>query len=429
MHGSTVGRHLVSRYFAIVTSLLLLTTPAIGQTSSKDEVTVLESLKPLDDLLQEQNKKWADECQAVAAKHGRESAEWYTANRVHSPIKIHGQRVLNFAVEHPDTPEALTCLSHIIDIGEGKPDGLFQMVCDELVRHHKDDPSLSWLCSRFTNVYRLKEMETFLVRLLKHSSNRTVQAAAAYNLVMLYDTTIEVQNNLTSLRRRFKAAGLLDAKPDFAKELDTIEQHSRDELLSQREKYMKLIMEKFADSKPWGVKNRSRTYHRLAYHFSEPDEKTLSFGEQIERLQYEIEHLRAGGTAPDFEGKDTDDETVKLSDYRGKPILIMFSFKGCGPCQELYPVIRKVQDKYSDDGLSVVGIMADETIETVKQAQDDGDITWRCIWDGQSGPIAQLFKVSGYPMITIIDSEGRIEARYLFNEEDIIAHLDKLLTK
>jgi peroxiredoxin len=75
-----------------------------------------------------------------------------------------------------------------------------------------------------------------------------------------------------------------------------------------------------------------------------------------------------GVQAPDFELPSLDGKRVKLSDYRGKAVLLNFWATWCSPCKVEMPWFVDLQKKYGNDGLVVVGIAMDDT-ETDKIAQ------------------------------------------------------------
>lgn len=65
--------------------------------------------------------------------------------------------------------------------------------------------------------------------------------------------------------------------------------------------------------------------------------------------------------APDFQLEALDGTTVRLSDYRGKAILLNFWASWCPPCREEIPWFVDFQNKYASQGLQVVGISVDNT--------------------------------------------------------------------
>ena len=70
--------------------------------------------------------------------------------------------------------------------------------------------------------------------------------------------------------------------------------------------------------------------------------------------------VEAGPTAPDFSLKDLSGQTVTLEQYRGKVVLLDFWATWCPPCRMTIPMLIKLQDKYRDDGLVILGISIDD---------------------------------------------------------------------
>ena len=68
-----------------------------------------------------------------------------------------------------------------------------------------------------------------------------------------------------------------------------------------------------------------------------------------------------GKTAPDFSLNDLDEKPVKLSDFRGKAVLLNFWATWCGPCKIEMPWLVDLQKKYGSQGLQIVGVAMDDT--------------------------------------------------------------------
>jgi thiol-disulfide isomerase/thioredoxin len=87
----------------------------------------------------------------------------------------------------------------------------------------------------------------------------------------------------------------------------------------------------------------------------------------------------------------------------------MFSFKGCGPCEAMYPQLRQMLAKYPAEQFALLGIMRDEELDTVTEARADGTLTWPCIHDGPQGPIIARWNVTSFPGIYVLDQAGVIQ--------------------
>ena len=77
----------------------------------------------------------------------------------------------------------------------------------------------------------------------------------------------------------------------------------------------------------------------------------------IAGCQKEVE---AGPTAPDFSLSSLAGQTVTLEQYRGKVVLLDFWATWCPPCRMTIPLLIKLQEKYRDEGLVILGISIDD---------------------------------------------------------------------
>ncbi len=136
------------------------------------------------------------------------------------------------------------------------------------------------------------------------------------------------------------------------------------------------------------------------------DGKTM--GEVTKGTLFGVEHLRIGSTIPEISGLDHDDQKHSLNDLRGRVVVLTFSGDWCGPCKAMYPQLRELREKYESKGLSVVSVVTDKTIDTLRQAIAEKDITWRCWWDGEDGKIVSRWGITAFPSIFVVDRKGII---------------------
>ena len=114
--------------------------------------------------------------------------------------------------------------------------------------------------------------------------------------------------------------------------------------------------------------------------------------------------------APDFALKDSDGKTVRLSDYKGKVVLVDFWATWCGPCKIEIPWLKEFQRKFKDKGFAVIGISMDEEgWQVVKPFLTETAINYRVVIGDDS--TAQLYGgVDALPTAFVIDREGKIAA-------------------
>jgi peroxiredoxin len=112
--------------------------------------------------------------------------------------------------------------------------------------------------------------------------------------------------------------------------------------------------------------------------------------------------------APDFSLKDATGATVKLSDYRGKVILLNFWATWCGPCQIEIPWLIDFQQTYKDRDFAVLGIsMDDDGWDSVKPYLQQKKLNYR-VMIGTQLISEQYGGVDSLPTTFVIDREGRI---------------------
>ncbi|HTM50529.1 MAG TPA: TlpA disulfide reductase family protein [Bryobacteraceae bacterium] len=112
--------------------------------------------------------------------------------------------------------------------------------------------------------------------------------------------------------------------------------------------------------------------------------------------------------APEFELKDADGKTVRLSDYKGKVVLLDFWATWCGPCKIEIPWFIEFERKYKDKGFAVIGVSMDEEGWTaVKPFVSELAINYR-ILQGNDATADLYGGVNALPTTFLIDRNGKV---------------------
>jgi thiol-disulfide isomerase/thioredoxin len=121
----------------------------------------------------------------------------------------------------------------------------------------------------------------------------------------------------------------------------------------------------------------------------------------------------AAGAVPDFTLPDLSGTAVRLSDYRGKVVLLDFWATWCGPCRMEIPHFLELTSKYGERGFVVVGVAMDETgAEVVRPFVEKYRITYPIVL-GDAYTANRFGGVSALPTTLLLDREGRQVRKYV----------------
>ena len=133
--------------------------------------------------------------------------------------------------------------------------------------------------------------------------------------------------------------------------------------------------------------------------------------------------------APDFSLKDADGKVVKLSDYKGKVVLLDFWATWCGPCKIEIPWFMQFEREHKDKGFSVIGVaMDDDGWNAVKPFIQQVGVNYRVVLGDDS--TAQMYGgVDALPTTFLIDRGGSIAAVHqgLASKQDFENGIEELL--
>lgn len=114
-----------------------------------------------------------------------------------------------------------------------------------------------------------------------------------------------------------------------------------------------------------------------------------------------------GNTAPDFEFIGVDGKTIKLSDHKGKNVLLIFWATWCGPCLVEIPHLIELRKNFSKDELAILAV-SDEHTNTVKQFAENRQINYT-VGTLKSRLPRPFAEVRSIPSAFYIDKQGRIK--------------------
>lgn len=133
----------------------------------------------------------------------------------------------------------------------------------------------------------------------------------------------------------------------------------------------------------------------------------------------DIKGTMMGAIATDFKQATPEGTFVKLSDLRGKYVLVDFWASWCRPCRMENPNVVAAYDKYKEKGFTVFGVSLDSNKEQWVAAIRNDNLSWTNVSDlkGGGNEAAVLFNIQTIPQNLLLDREGRIIGKNLRGPE------------
>ena len=137
-----------------------------------------------------------------------------------------------------------------------------------------------------------------------------------------------------------------------------------------------------------------------------------------------------GNVAPDFVLQTLDGKNLKLSDFRGRAVLLNFWATYCGPCKIEMPWFVELQKEYGPQGFQIVGVANDDasTADIAKFAKEMG-INYPILIGKDS--VSDSYKVSVLPTTFFLDRDGKLIAREfgLVSRSVFVDHIKKAMSQ
>jgi cytochrome c biogenesis protein CcmG/thiol:disulfide interchange protein DsbE len=115
--------------------------------------------------------------------------------------------------------------------------------------------------------------------------------------------------------------------------------------------------------------------------------------------------IERGKPAPDIAGTTLDGTPFRLSDLRGRPVVVNFWGPTCVPCRTEFPLLKSKLAAHAADGLAVIGILMADPPDLARTFIAEQGATWATV-DDPGGTIRQAYRVAARPQSYFIDRDG-----------------------
>lgn len=231
--------------------------------------------------------------------------------------------------------------------------------------------------------------------------------------------------------------GGLSKSPSWAHEYET---HLRKILAKNRDRFVRasatIALASVVEAA--GEERQAEAQELFRSFLDQFDGKTEYNAMHIEKSLVDVAQRRlanletVGKSAPEIEGLDLNGKSLKLSEYRGKVVLLSFWATWCNPCVKMIPHERELSERFKDRPFVILGVNGDETVQAANAGVTKHKVAWPSFQNRRSnGPsIFDELDCSGWPEFILIDQEGTIRRRWSGegHQERIATTIESLIT-
>ncbi|MHB1556670.1 MAG: redoxin domain-containing protein [Isosphaeraceae bacterium] len=364
--------------------LVALILPLIAGSGWADE-TPGSRLKAIEAKQAAARERFNRELQQLQKEGAPQQA---TVDRFLKELGKNVEDALTLASTHPEDSSAFDALKFVIRTNRAGPGDATARALRMMLDRGDDRRAGQgdYLATVALTLFQYPDAEVLLRRVLDHNPNRDERAAACYWLAR---HLAQQARMVRRLRNRPEEQKNYERYPAAAPIGQLVREKDPEALEKASETLLERIVREFADVRLAGGDR--------------------ALGATVNGELFALRNLTIGKTAPEIDGRDHEGRTFRLSETRGKVVVLTFCGNWCGPCVAMYPQERALLEKHRDRLFTIVSVDTDDNIETLRQSIASKQITWRCWWDGGvDGPITTRWGIVGFPTIFVLDRRGLI---------------------
>ncbi len=316
-----------------------------------------------------------------------------------NPVPAFVDDLMRLARDYPRTETGLTAAMAAVERSKGLQN---VRAMDLLLNRYIDRLNLDEVAASLLEKFPSQHIESWLQKIVEHAPDEASRAKALFNLFTFFDQIAFYRSALANNPHV--------AKTFPAEQLQYINAQRTEADVAELESLLQTLIDEYGDLNYQG----DQTYGTVA-----------------QRELYELQHLSVGDIAPEIAGKDLDGAEFKLSDYRGKVVMLDFWGHWCPPCRAMYPHEQLIVDKTAGLPFVLIGVNSDNRLEVAQRAVRDDKLPWRNFWDGPrgtNGPISQQWNITAWPTVYLIDGNGVIRFKDIL-DTDLDRAIEQLMAE
>ena len=351
---------------------------------------------------------------AAESEFAEISSRWYRTPAGEKDYQGLIKEFLVFEKKYRGESAAINALQQVISRTDrnGQPNGIQERAVELLKEFYLEHAELDSCLRNLGHGLPSTPIEEFFVLVAEKSPHERIKASALFSHTYYLSQQLELQSYLG--RFDWDIKNMSDIPQEQRKHLQglmkIVKRQDPDAIRTQIRKLASRLKKQFGQIVRQQFIGNINSFRFRPYQPADKSE-SKTFSEMADRFLFQIDALAIGKIIPDFDGIDVTGKKFKLSQFRGKVVLLMFSADWCGPCKQLYPANRELVKKFKEDPFQLISVMGDRKPETVAEAVEAGDINWLTTWDGDDGPIASKWNINSWPTLIVVDHKGVIRAK------------------
>jgi RNA polymerase sigma factor (sigma-70 family) len=395
------------------------------------------------------------------AEQGKTAFEKWKIRGAKSPDETsYARRVVDLAATNPRDPASRDGLIWVINKPYRDDSGRFgdevQRAVNLLVTHHADDPEVARLGLGLDNLVT-RRRDAFLEGIYANAEGTEAKGLARMALAQyLQKKALEVaavhrykQRSVARYQTYDDHGDLVEKTSRLSNEEEGYRIHERmldpEKVRLEAERLYEEVIAEYGKI-PY-ISTRYRELERLARERPSAsctlpserkemreieeylrDEKPQTLSAVAAARLDDMRNLAVGKPAPDFAGVGVDGKPLKLSDFRGKVVALVYWFSTCGPCLQEIPHERELTQKMKGRPFTLLGVVTDGRAEEARKVIEAEGMAWPNVLNG-GDKIAEQYHVQSNPSYFVIDAKGVIRSKGYALPSALDALVEKLVTE
>jgi thiol-disulfide isomerase/thioredoxin len=326
-------------------------------------------------------------------------------------IRSAANRAFDWSEAHRDDPESIDAIVWTV---HGLANGYYAEYAAEIRRAYEllteraiADEKVAPVCYYSDGAaMACPQARRFLEAALERSPSKLVRGAACLGLARTEHTTARLARRLRDPITSRPLTERWSKSPETLAMLRTVNPDAHDR---RAEGYFDRVATEFGEVK-------------MPYPYNETPFAELARGEL-----YALTHLNEGKMAPELQGEDVRGGKIRLGDYRGKVVAIVFWATWCGPCMAMVPHERELVKRMEGRPFVLLGVNGDDDRSKAVKEMSEQSMTWPSVWNGgKLEGIVAAWGVRAWPTVYLLDAKGMIRYDNL-RDESLDKAVDRLV--